>query len=157
MDVVRELHDDDVGHRVSVSLGAAFWVALGAAYSKDIHRSTVASEETAIVKSVSVDSSVEAFRGSQGEFHTVFVAHLTNYDTIYTKYILISFIYYQVTQVFGTNVCVNEYYILCVHIYHLSNLRQHSVVQRCARRSRNCQCSRRIADYSFPNLWCLYR
>lgn len=88
LDVVCELYHHDVGHSVPVSLGAAFRVTLCSAYSQDIHRATVASEEAAVVKSVGVYLSVKALWCAQGELHTVFVAHLTNYGIIHLLFFL---------------------------------------------------------------------
>jgi hypothetical protein len=79
LDVVAELHHDDVGHGVAVSLGATLRISLGPADAEDVDGAAVPSEEAPVVETVSVYPSVEAFRGSQRELHAVFVAHLTDY------------------------------------------------------------------------------
>lgn len=61
LDVIAELDYDYVGHRVSVTLGAAFRISLRAANPQDVNRTAVSSEEAAVVVTVGVDSAEEAF------------------------------------------------------------------------------------------------
>lgn len=79
MYVIAELYNGDIGHGVPIALSSTLGIALSPAYPQNVHRTTVSSEEAAVVVAVGVDATVETFWGTEGEFHSVFVAHLAHW------------------------------------------------------------------------------